>query len=670
MWDIATGPSLPPPLKHEKDVTHAEFSPDGRRVLTASLDGTARVWDVATGFASTPLLRHDDEVKHAAFSPDGRRIVTVGQDNTARLWDAATGQPSASPLKHEGEVNHAAFSPDGRRVLTASSDNTARVWDAATGQPLGPPLEHGGSVVTASFSPDGRRVLTVGSDHTARVWDVATGEPLAPPLKHEEDVRHAEFSPDGRRVLTASDDNTARLWNAATGQPSSPPLEHNGDVNHAAFSPDGLKIVTASQDHTALVWDAATGQPITPPLKHGFSVEYAEFSPDGLKIATSSWDNTPGVWDAATGQPLRSPMKHAQGAKHVAFSPNGRQILTTSSFGARVWDFPSGDRESGDLMLLAHLLSGSRVEKGGENLYLTNQEFRDAWRALREKHPEDFVASDREVLAWHRREADDCEAKEVWISAIWHLDRLIAVGPARAELIARRGQAYLQSGRSEVALADCSKAIDLEPAEAAHWIGRGDAYAELARWKPAAADFSKAVELERGPGVRVARLKLAKVALAMKDVAAYRRLCADLIGEVSKAENDYYHKADPYDVITVAWILVLVPDAGVDRERIVKLAKTSDKGPKPYYYNSSSHFPRILGAAIIAPAVTTKPSGIWTKGSRTRQRGQRPGLALPGHGPSAPGPHRRGSSMDGQGHVVDRFLHQGQTERRDVRRPD
>jgi len=112
----------------------------------------------------------------AAFSPDGTRIVTASLDRTAHVWDAATGKPLASPLEHQGQVRSAAFSPDGTRVVTASDDKTARVWDAATGKPLASPLEHQDKVVSAAFSPDGTRVVTASDDKTARVWDVRLDE--------------------------------------------------------------------------------------------------------------------------------------------------------------------------------------------------------------------------------------------------------------------------------------------------------------------------------------------------------------------------------------------------------------------------------------------------------------------------------------------------------------
>ena len=78
-------------------------------------------------------LRHDKSVLAASFSPDGRWVVTASDDQTARVWEAASGRPVGEPLRHDGVVNAASFSPDGRWVVTASLDQTARVWEAASG---------------------------------------------------------------------------------------------------------------------------------------------------------------------------------------------------------------------------------------------------------------------------------------------------------------------------------------------------------------------------------------------------------------------------------------------------------------------------------------------------------------------------------------------------------
>ena len=65
----------------------------------------------------------------AAYSPDGKRIVTASLDHTARVWDTDSGRPLAVVQGHQNSVWSAAYGPDGKRIVTASSDNTARVWD-------------------------------------------------------------------------------------------------------------------------------------------------------------------------------------------------------------------------------------------------------------------------------------------------------------------------------------------------------------------------------------------------------------------------------------------------------------------------------------------------------------------------------------------------------------
>ena len=123
---------------------------------------------------SASPMRHDGEVNSAQFSADGRWVVTASYDHTARVWDAATGKALGEPMRHSGLVSFAQFSADGQRVVTASYDHTARVWDAATGKVLSEPMRHDDEVYSAQFSADGQRVVTASFDKTARLWDIPT----------------------------------------------------------------------------------------------------------------------------------------------------------------------------------------------------------------------------------------------------------------------------------------------------------------------------------------------------------------------------------------------------------------------------------------------------------------------------------------------------------------
>ena len=343
VWDAASGKPLSEPMKHDGAVYSAQFSPDGQRVVTASVDKTARVWDAASGKPLSEPIKHDDAVYSAQFSPDGRRVVTASVDKTARVWDAASGKPLTEPMQHHGPVQFAQFSPDGQRVVTASVDKTARVWDAATGKALSEPMKHDGAVYSAQFSPDGQRVVTASVDKTARVWDAASGKPLSEPIKHDDTVYSAQFSPDGRRVVTASWDLTARVWDAASGKALSESMKHDDVVYSAQFSPDGQRVVTASRDHTARLWDAASGKALSEPMKHNDAVDFAQFDPDGQRVATASVDKTALVWDVASGKALSEPMKHDSEVYSAQFSPDGQRVVTASDdHTARLWDAATG----------------------------------------------------------------------------------------------------------------------------------------------------------------------------------------------------------------------------------------------------------------------------------------------------------------------------------------
>ena len=236
-------------------VAAAHFSPDGKRLVTASWDHSARVWNVESGRTLLKLEGgHTGYVNSAIFSPQGDFVLTASDDRTAVLWNAETGQLVRNFTGHTKRVRFATFSADGSLVLTASEDKTARIWNANTGEmvrELGP---HRFGVLAATFSADGRFVVTGSDDNEARVWDVRTGDLLQALIGHTAAVTSVSFSPDGARVLTASKDFTAKLWDARTGKEILNLRGHSQEVTSATFSADGRVALTGSRDGTAILW--------------------------------------------------------------------------------------------------------------------------------------------------------------------------------------------------------------------------------------------------------------------------------------------------------------------------------------------------------------------------------------------------------------------------------
>jgi WD40 repeat protein len=130
---------------HNGAVWSVYWSPDGKRLASASDDQTMKVWDAATGQVILTLKGHTAPAQGAptyhhhsvCWSPDGKRLASAGgapgKLGEVKVWDAASGQEIRT-LRHTGPVNSVCWSPDGKRLASAGDDGAVRVWDAERGE--------------------------------------------------------------------------------------------------------------------------------------------------------------------------------------------------------------------------------------------------------------------------------------------------------------------------------------------------------------------------------------------------------------------------------------------------------------------------------------------------------------------------------------------------------
>jgi len=242
---------------HRDCVYGAQFSPDGTRLTTWSLDETKRTWDVKTGECLSVL-----EYGPLALPPRGRAslepsLLAEAQDDcTVVISDPETGERLQVLKGHSRPVYLVKFSGDGERLVTAGRDRTARVWKAATGECLGVLEGHDGHVLCAEFSRDGRRIVTGGFDGGTFIWDASNCNFLGfvasmhrGPFR---DVTLALPSAYLRRENAGLEgtDRFAALIVGAENRQDLEWLQVSGiPVYAVAFSPDGLGLVSAGMDY-------------------------------------------------------------------------------------------------------------------------------------------------------------------------------------------------------------------------------------------------------------------------------------------------------------------------------------------------------------------------------------------------------------------------------------
>lgn len=360
------------------EIRSLAFSPDGRRLLTASRDGRARLLDASTGDLllslppDGPLQR---PVNRAVFDDAGERIAVASADETVRVYrsdgsllaelsEARSGDRTFKV--HKTAVRDAAFSPDGRYLVAVDDEGQVVRWDPAAPDSATVLGYHGLSVEQVRMSPavgaeDGfPLVLTASLDKTARLWDLGTGKELAV-FSHDAAVTDARFSTDGRRILTYSDlGGSARLWSVEPVSRLALPLRHEDHVWHleVARAPreldpegDSLLVATADFDGRARVWryDRSAGDAAFVELwtlrGHESKVRRVSFSPSARLLASASFDGTARLWDLTTGS-LSCVLKVATADEPVAvyqalFSPGEDWLVTASNDASeplRFWD--------------------------------------------------------------------------------------------------------------------------------------------------------------------------------------------------------------------------------------------------------------------------------------------------------------------------------------------
>jgi WD40 repeat protein len=170
-WSIDPFISSKPALTlHYPGIKSAFLSPDESSILIATGDSSAHL--ISTTGKPVLTFKHEDDVATAVFSPDGKFILTASWDYTARVWSVATGKQVGPVMKHSNAVNSAVFSDDGKWVLTTAWDSSCHLWSRVTFREIGFPRKNISLLADAVVSPDEKWIASLTKENKLFLWEL------------------------------------------------------------------------------------------------------------------------------------------------------------------------------------------------------------------------------------------------------------------------------------------------------------------------------------------------------------------------------------------------------------------------------------------------------------------------------------------------------------------
>lgn len=224
-------------LKGHSNTIHAlAFSQDGKWLASSSHDQTIRIWQISSlnsspdkmEYREVALLKgHRGPVYDVAFSPDGTKLVSASLDGTLRLWEFPQDLPDAENLEgikytemtqHSAEAYCVAYAPNGKHIISGGFDRKILLWDEQ-GQFIKEIDELPYFVTVVSFSADSQKI--VASDQSGRsveIYAIPTGEKITTFTKHNNTVRSAIFCRNDLVATAGGHDNAVYLWDVNSGE--------------------------------------------------------------------------------------------------------------------------------------------------------------------------------------------------------------------------------------------------------------------------------------------------------------------------------------------------------------------------------------------------------------------------------------------------------------------
>lgn len=226
-------------------------------VATAGYDNLVVLWD---GGTKTPIHRsyHDHLANQCAFSPDGKYLVSASSDYTARLWEVPTMRLQAVLTGHSDDVEMAAFNPKGDLIATCSRDRTIKIFglDGTIRSTL---QGHEADVISVTWESNSGYLISSSDDGTVRRWNAQTGKLIETIDLNGVETDTIVIAQSG--VIFAGDDGGKINVISSTSISYIP--AHNAGIKRLIYNEAKRLLVSLSYDRKLMIWSVSPEASLT-----------------------------------------------------------------------------------------------------------------------------------------------------------------------------------------------------------------------------------------------------------------------------------------------------------------------------------------------------------------------------------------------------------------------
>lgn len=315
-------------------VNQLDFSPDGKRLVTASWNSQAIVWDIDSRTQLVELNEHEWWARQCAFSPDNNTVATT-DTISIRLWDASTGELLRTiPFRGAEAI---AFSPDGETFACGSWLNQIGVFSIHDDRPY-VLRGHSALVYAVGFAPDGQ-LISGGKDGYVSFWNrekISDDNLLA---EYDSSIRYAAISNAGDFAVLTCEDGSVHFLDTLTREEVQPTMSHTANRVRVAIRPDDKAIVLNDGGQVRLLSYPGLEEIATLTGESELDFIGVTFSPNGETLAVGTKSGQVLFCSATTGEQLEEPLQLAfPMAASIAYSPDGSQMAVSGQREIQVWD--------------------------------------------------------------------------------------------------------------------------------------------------------------------------------------------------------------------------------------------------------------------------------------------------------------------------------------------